>query len=131
MGYLAEFIQKMDWWNLFPANEILAEQPGDSVFNHWISVVKSSDDETIVAYIPEKCEVKLFNPKGIKYSAHWFNPVTNEYTDAQIKLRTLENYEKVDLDKGERMMITMEKNSNAIEFTHDFENDMLILLKKK
>lgn len=131
MGYLAEFINHLDWWKLYPANEILAEQPGEKLFNHWISVVKSSDDETIVAYIPEKCEVKLFNPMGIKYSAQWFNPVTNEYSEAQIKQTSLENYEKVDLDKGERMMITVEKNSNAIEITHDFENDMLIVLKKR
>jgi hypothetical protein len=108
MGYLAEFIKKMDWWNLFPANEILAEQPGDSVFNHWISVVKSADDKTIVAYIPEKTEVKLFNPKGIKYTAQWFNPVTNQYSDAKISV-----------------------NENKIEFTHNFENDMLIVFKMK
>jgi hypothetical protein len=108
MGYLAEFIKKMDWWNLFPANEILAEQPGDSVFNHWISVVKSADDKKIVAYIPEKTEVNLFNPKGIKYTAQWFNPVTNQYSDAKISV-----------------------NENKIEFTHNFENDMLIVLKMK
>ncbi len=108
MGYLAEFIRKLEWWNLFPANEILAEQPGKKAFNHWVSIVKSADDETIVAYIPHKTEVKLFNPKRFLYSAQWFNPVTNQCSDAKISL-----------------------NSGQIEFNQNFENDMLIVLKKK
>jgi hypothetical protein len=108
MGYLAKFVQQFEWWNLFPANEILAEQPGEKTFNHWISVVKSPDAKTIIAYIPEKAEVKLFNPDGYKYSAQWFNPVTNEYSVAKI-----------------------ETENHAIHFTQDSENDMLIILKKK
>ncbi len=107
MGYLAQFVNQFAWWNLFPANEILAEQPGEKTYNHWISVVKTSDDKTIVAYVPEKCEVKFFNPKGYKYSAQWFNPVTNEYSDAEIN-----------------------PDVNSIQLTHDFENDMVIVLKK-
>lgn len=108
MGYLAEFIQQFEWWDLYPANEILAEQPGEKIYNHWISVVKSSNDETIIVYIPEKAEVKLFNPKEIKYSAQWFNPVTNEYSDAQIV-----------------------NENHFVSFIQNFENDMLIVLKKK
>ncbi len=131
MGYLAGFIRKFEWWNLYPANEILSEQPGEKTFNHWISVVKSSGDETIIAYIPEKCEVKLFNPRGIKYVAQWFNPVTNEYTEAKIKQTELVNVEKVNLETGERMMLSIEKDANFIEFNHNFENDMLIVLTKK
>ena len=108
MGYLAEFINQFEWWNLFPANEILANQPGEEKFNNWISVVKSPDDETIIAYIPEKCDVILFNPKGYTFSAQWFNPITNEYLNAKTKTE-----------------------NHSIQFTHDFENDMLIVLKKK
>lgn len=107
MGYLAGFVNQFEWWNLFPANEILAEQPGEKIFNHWISVVKSPDDKTIIAYIPEKSEVELFNPQGFNYSARWFNPVTNEYSEAKIEMK-----------------------DHSIHFTHNFENDMLIVLKK-
>lgn len=131
MGYLAEFIKKLEWWNLFPANKILITQPGEETYNHWISVVKSSNDETIVAYIPEKAEVKLFNPKGYKYSAKWFNPVTNEYSEATIDQRIFTTHEKIDLDKGEKTMVAVAGDSKTIKFTHDFENDMLIVLKKK
>lgn len=108
MGFLAEFIKKFDWWNLYPANEILAQQPGEKTYNHWISVVKSPDDKIIIAYIPHKTEVKLFNPEGIQYAAQWFNPVTNEYSEAKI-----------------------ENENDAIHFTQNFENDMLIVLRKK
>jgi len=107
MGYLAAFIQQFDWWNLYPANEILAKQPGEKTFNHWISVVKSADDKTIIAYIPHNADVKLFNPKGYKYSAQWFNPVSNEFLEAEIA-----------------------RNTGGISFTHNFENDMLIVLRK-
>jgi hypothetical protein len=108
MGYLAEFVQQFDWWNLYPANEILVHQPGEETYNHWISVVKSPDDATILAYIPEKAEVEFFNPDNFEYSAKWFNPVTNEYFDAEI-----------------------EQKNHLITTIHDFENDMLIILKKK
>jgi len=131
MGFLAEFIQKMEWWNLFPANEILAEQPGDSVFNHWISVVKSADDKTIVAYIPEKAEVKFFNPKGEKYTAQWFNPVTNEYTDAKIVQDSTSTADKHDNETGTLSRLTIQHDLKTIKFTHNFENDMLIILKNK
>jgi len=130
MGYLTEFFQKLEWWNLFPANEILAEQPGDSVFNNWISVVKSGDDETIVAYIPEKTEVILFNPKGIKYTAKWFNPVTNEYSDAKIVQDSTFTVDKHDYATGELSRLTIQQDLKTIKFTHNFDNDMLILLKK-
>ncbi len=108
MGYLAEFMNQFDWWNLYPANEILAEQPGEENFNHWISVVKSPGDETIIAYIPNKAEVKLFNPESYEYSAQWFNPVNNEYSEAKIV-----------------------RGDHTISFKQDFENDMVIVLKKK
>ena len=131
MGYLAEFVNRLEWWNLFPANEILAGQPGEETYNHWISVVKSADDATIVAYIPEKTNVTLFNPRGIKYSAEWFNPVTNEYFVAKIEQTKLTTQEKVDLSTGSREMVSVPKDSKTIQFSQNFENDMLIVLRKK
>ena len=108
MGYLAQFVNQFDWWNLYPANEIIAEQPGERIYNHWISALKSPDNAIIIVYIPQKGKVKLFNPDGYKYSAQWYNPVTNDYSEANIAER-----------------------NHEIIFTQDFENDMLIVLKKK
>lgn len=83
-------------------------QRKENNYNHWISVVKSPDDATILAYIPEKTDVEFYNPEGIEYSARWFNPVSNQYSDAVI-----------------------EQKNHKIAFTHNFENDMLIILKEK
>ncbi len=131
MGYLAEFVNQLNWWELFPANEILAVQPGEEKYNHWISVVKSSDDKTIVAYIPEKTEVKLYNPKGYEYQAQWFNPLTNEYSEADILQKTVEESERINFDSGEHEIVVTGEKTNSIEFVQNFENDMLIVLKRK
>ncbi len=131
MGYLSEFFQNLEWWKLFPANDILAIQPGDSVYNHWISVLKSADDKIIIAYIPEKTDIKLFNPKGMKYIAQWFDPVSNEYSDAKIVQDSIFTAEKFNDDTGESSIVTIRQDLKTIKFTHNFENDMLIILKKK
>ncbi len=131
MGYLAGFVNRLEWWDLFPANEILAEQPGDAQFNHWISVVKSSNSETIVAYIPENGEVVIRNPQGFKYHAEWFNPVTNEFSEAKINQVECTKEEKIDFIDGARTMVDVDKNSKTIEFSQNFENGMLIVLRRK
>ncbi len=131
MGYLAEFIAKLDWWTLLPSNEILAIQPGYEKYNHWISVLKSADDKTVLAYIPENCDVRLFNPKGYRYSAQWFNPVTNVYTEAKIKHTGQAVNESTGFENEETGINDISGVSNTIEFKHNFENDMLIILKKK
>ena len=107
MGYLAEFFQHLEWWKFYPAGDLLSQQPGKTTFNHWISVLKKEDHSEIVVYIPEKCTVTLFNPNNFQWEGKWFNPVTNQYSKAELN-----------------------QKNNQIEFTHNFENDMLILLKK-
>lgn len=109
IGYLSEFIQKFEWWNLKPAHqELLVEQPGDIVFNHFISVVKTDDYQTILAYIPVKSTFQLYNPLRVEYEYQWFNPVTNEYSDA-----------------------TFLDNSSVLELTSPDESDYLLILTKR
>lgn len=85
IGYLAEFLKKLEWQNFRPANELLAEQPGDKTYNHFISLVRSLDQRTILVYIPKAATVQIYNPQNIKYRGEWFNPRTNAYTKADIK----------------------------------------------
>ena len=108
MGYLAGFIRQFDWWDLYPANDLLAEQPGAEHYNHWISVVKSSDSKTIIAYIPHKTTVRLYNPNSYRYTAQWFDPVSNTYAEATID----------------------QTQVSSVACTQDFENDMLLVLKQ-
>ena len=80
-GYLAGFITKFAWWNFYPAQELLMEQPGDKVFNEFVSVVKTTNNKTILAYMPVKQTINIRKPAGHNYSVRWFNPVKNEYSD--------------------------------------------------
>ena len=85
IGYLSEFIQQFSWWSLRPANNLLVDQPGEQQFNQFISVVKSLDESTILAYIPKGSEVKIVNPGYIDYQGRWYNPRTNQYSMANIE----------------------------------------------
>ncbi len=81
VAYLGQFIRKFDWWNLYPSQELLVDQPGDETYNHFVSLVKSIDNNTILAYLPVKCSVKIRKPPGDNsYHVRWFNPVKNIYT---------------------------------------------------
>jgi hypothetical protein len=90
VGYLAEFLNQYEWWNLRPANELLVEQPGDvdAQYNHFISVVQSLDRQTLMAYIPKASTLKLYNPDHAKYDASWFNPSDNTTTTAELTVAT-------------------------------------------
>ena len=79
-GYLAGFITKFAWWNFYPALELLVEQPGDKVFNEFVSVVKTPDNKTILAYLPVKQTIKIRKPENHNYTVRWFDPVKNEYS---------------------------------------------------
>ncbi len=81
MGYLAQFVKRFEWWNLYPAGDLLIEQPGDKTFNHFVSVVKTIDNKLILAYIPVKQTIKIRKPSGPNYSVRWFDPVKNEYSN--------------------------------------------------
>jgi hypothetical protein len=107
IGYLSEFMQQFDWWKLTPAQDILMEQPGTEIYNHYISILRLPDYSTILAYIPAIGSIKIRNPLNINYQAQWFDPVTNEYQPAQFEQR--EGY---------------------IQLSGKFENDMLLVLKE-
>ena len=108
IGYLTKFFQKLDWWRLRPSPEILTEQPGDTIFNHFIAVSKTINQDLIVAYLPVKSTIKLYNPSGIVYVGEWFDPVENKYSKAIIE------------NKKGIISVVSEKNS-----------DMVLVLRKK
>jgi hypothetical protein len=107
MGYLAQFIKRFTWWDFYPAQELLVEQPGDKVYNHFVSVIKTTDNKTILAYIPVKEKIKLHKPAGHNYSVRWFDPVKNTYSDG------------TGLDDGSLMTVTPPG-----------ENDILLILEE-
>ncbi|MEZ5038381.1 MAG: DUF4038 domain-containing protein [Saprospiraceae bacterium] len=84
IGYLSAFIQQFQWWQLKPALELLTHQPGDEVFNHFISVVANDDRSTILVYTPKQQEIKIRNTRGLTYKAKWFDPIQNRYLEGKI-----------------------------------------------
>jgi len=79
MGYLARFITKFEWWNLYPAQELLRYQPGDEQFNHFVSIVKTADNTVILSYLPVKSAIEIRKPANFTYNVKWFDPVKNTY----------------------------------------------------
>lgn len=109
IGYLAKFIQKFEWWKLKPAHqELLVEQPGDKIFNHFISVVKTDNYETILVYVPVKSIFKLYNPHAIQYQSQWFNPVTNTHSQTTTLTKT-EILELSSPGEGDMVLILIKK----------------------
>jgi len=114
MGYLARMFERLEWWRFYPANELLVHQPGDAVFNHWISVLQKEDGSEILVYVPARETVRLFNPTGSNYRAQWFDPATNEYSPARIA-----SLPAPEMHHGSQM-----------EIRQDQEKDMLLLLQR-
>lgn len=84
IGYLSAFFQRLQWWNLKPAPELLLEQPGDSITNAFVSVSKSDDRKTIVAYVPVAGDLALYNSGNAQYNGYWFDPVQDKTINAEI-----------------------------------------------
>jgi hypothetical protein len=108
IGYLSTFMRQFEWWDLTPALDLLMQQPGDVTFNHFISILRSNDYSTVLAYLPVTGLVKIRNPLNISYQGRWFNPVTNKYQNAELRL-----------------------HEGFIEADYHGENDVLLVLTSK
>jgi len=108
IGCLAEFMRTLPWWRLKPAPQLLAEQPGDKTFNHFISVSQADECGTIVVYVPVRFTVKLFNPPGREYEGEWFSPVANDTIGA-----------------------TLNHRDGVIEATPPRDSDMILVLHRR
>jgi hypothetical protein len=63
---------------------LLVEQPGDSVVNQFISISRSDDPKTIVAYVPAPVEVSIRNLQDERYEGQWFDAVANKTSKATL-----------------------------------------------
>lgn len=108
IGYLSAFFQQYAWWELKPASGLLAEQAGDTTFNHFISVLADDRQATILTYTPIRQPIKLRLAPAARYRSRWFDPVAAKYLDA----------------RG--------TNGNGItEFTPPTEQDYILVLEKE
>ncbi|WP_298645670.1 DUF4038 domain-containing protein [uncultured Proteiniphilum sp.] len=84
IGYLAGFFRNIDWWELFPANELLKEQPGLSESPRWQSILATDDRNMILVYVPVRDVIKLNGINAQHYTARWFDTASNTYLKADI-----------------------------------------------
>ena len=107
MAFLAGFITQFEWWNLFPAQELLIKQPGDEQFNHFVSLVKTVDNSVILGYLPVRTTIEIRKPASFKYSVKWFDPAKNSYSAG-----------------------SAEDNGLILKINSPSESDMLLILTK-
>ena len=88
MGYMAEFMQQLAWWELKPDHGLLVQQPGNQQFDYYISLLRTDDYQQVLVYTPQPAEVQIYNPMNIDYSGQWFNPRENTYHDATLILHS-------------------------------------------
>lgn len=108
IGYLAEFFRKIDWWKLFPANELLQVQPGAENSSRWQSVLATEDRKLILVYVPVMDVIKLNGINAKNYTAKWFDTTTNKYLNADII-----------------------RNENGFEAKTPIDSDAILILSKK
>lgn len=83
MAVLGRFFDSLPWWQLRPAPELLAEQPGEREAHRFVVAAKKEDGKLAVVYLPTGGEISL-RLESLKHPAvaRWFNPRTGEWTDA-------------------------------------------------
>ena len=107
VGYIGSFITSLEWWNLYPAQHLLLKQTGDSLYNEFVSIVKTPDNKTLIAYIPKRMTIRIIKPLNHEYNARWFNPVSNK------------TYEGVLNDNGSIITIASPDDSDLVLILED------------
>jgi hypothetical protein len=73
MRHVVAAFASVDWWALHPANDVLAQQPGNQHLRQWISVGRSK--KALVLYLPEN-EGVFLKASALPASpmARWIDP---------------------------------------------------------
>jgi hypothetical protein len=87
MKHLADLFESIEWWELQPAPEIVASQPGKKDVKRYITAARSPDGGLIVAYTPHGGTVDLrLDGASRKLNAQWFDPRTGARMLAMSKI---------------------------------------------
>ncbi len=77
MSAIRAILAQVEWWRLRPAQELLAEQPGEADPRESIAVSASDDRDLLVAYLPSGGDVTL-SASELPQRAAWHDPRTGE-----------------------------------------------------
>ncbi|MBS0208000.1 MAG: DUF4038 domain-containing protein [Planctomycetes bacterium] len=75
MKHVVDLFEGMEWWNLRPAPEVLAAQPGRDDPTRFIAIATDKKKESLVAYLPVGGEIRLAPSEASSFSRFaWFDP---------------------------------------------------------
>ncbi len=106
IGKLARLMTQYEWWQLKPAPGLLVQQSTKA--GEYLSVVRSDDYRTIMAYVPVRTTLKIRNPSGVTYKGSWFDP-----------------------ESGQTAKATLLTGPGLIETTSPKEGDLVLILEKE
>jgi hypothetical protein len=83
MSVLHQGLAELAWWDLRPAPELVAVQPGDADPARFIAAAKTEDGTLAVVYTPAPGRIALdLGALGRPAVAHWFDPRTGATSEA-------------------------------------------------
>lgn len=80
--HLSKFFTSIKWWELRPAQGLLAVQPGADDPNRFVTVSQGEKGDLLVAYLPVGGTIEL-KTETLKHPlrARWFDPRTGKWTE--------------------------------------------------
>jgi hypothetical protein len=90
MQRVVELFTSLAWWTLRPADNLVAEQPGEKNPAEFIAAARSTESHIAISYLPVGGQLQLANsPKELGLSkASWFNPRTGQSQPATAESQT-------------------------------------------
>lgn len=85
LRHLSQLFASLNWWELCPAPEVLAVQPGDAQPRRFIAASRAGN--TLLLYLPENDQVEINASAFLaEVPATWFNPRTGELYPVQYQV---------------------------------------------
>jgi len=78
---MRSLFDRLPWWELRPADEIVLERPEDPTFLHYVKAARTTSGEWAVVYAPDNPGVTLdAKAFGGPVEGLWFDPRTGKYS---------------------------------------------------
>jgi hypothetical protein len=77
MGYLRKAFEMVDWWDLYPAPEMVVDQPGKNNIGRYVAIAAKRDRSAAIAYTPVPQDITLdLSDWNADLKGQWYDPQT-------------------------------------------------------
>jgi hypothetical protein len=81
LKYLRDMFDRLPWWELRPADEIILERPNDPTFLHCIKAARTASGDWALVYLPDNERVTIdMKPFNGAVLGLWLDPRTGMYS---------------------------------------------------